>query len=73
MIRNTDITLAGNVRLKIFGTLRCASGKRMKSSNRVFFSSVQDARVNDFRPCGHCMPIEYKLWKNEFVQQQQRH
>ncbi|MBL7841640.1 MAG: metal-binding protein [Cyclobacteriaceae bacterium] len=72
MIRNKNITLAGNVRLKIYGLLNCASGKRMKTSNRVFFSSVKDAHMNNFRPCGHCMSTEYKLWKNEFIQQRQQ-
>jgi hypothetical protein len=29
-IKNKQITLAGNKKLKIYGTLNCASGKRMK-------------------------------------------
>ncbi|MDP3667251.1 MAG: Ada metal-binding domain-containing protein, partial [Sediminibacterium sp.] len=43
-------------------TLQCKSGKRMNRKNRVFFASESEAIKNDFRPCGHCMKIEYKKW-----------
>ncbi|HNC14171.1 MAG TPA: Ada metal-binding domain-containing protein [Cyclobacteriaceae bacterium] len=69
LIRNKNITYAGNVKLKIVGTLHCTSGKRMKRVNRVFFSSLQEAASNTFRPCGHCMRSEYQQWKNESIQQ----
>jgi hypothetical protein len=36
-IKNAEICLGGNRKLKIYGTLKCASGKRMKRENRVFF------------------------------------
>ena len=55
LIKNRGIILAGNSQLKIFGTLRCSSGKRMKKENRVFFTSKKEAIQNKFRPCGHCM------------------
>jgi methylphosphotriester-DNA--protein-cysteine methyltransferase len=55
LIKNHEIILAGNSQLKIFGTLRCSSGKRMKKENRVFFTSKKEAIQNKFRPCGHCM------------------
>ncbi|MBL7834147.1 MAG: metal-binding protein [Cyclobacteriaceae bacterium] len=71
MIRHKNITHAGNVKLKIVGTLRCTSGSRMKKVNRVFFSSLHEARSHRFRPCGHCMRDAYQLWKNEFIQQRQ--
>ena len=48
---------------KIYGTLTCASGKRMKVENRVFFGSEQEAIDAGYRPCGHCMPEKYKAWK----------
>jgi methylphosphotriester-DNA--protein-cysteine methyltransferase len=67
MIRNKNITHAGNVILKIVGTLNCTSGKRMKKANRVFFSSFGDATSGMFRPCGHCMRIAYQQWKNESI------
>jgi methylphosphotriester-DNA--protein-cysteine methyltransferase len=66
-IRQKRICLGGNLKLKIYGTLRCKSGKRMKKQNRVFFSSELEAIENNFRPCGHCMKSKYKIWKNGLV------
>lgn len=66
-IRRREIGLAGNVKLKIYGTLSCASGKRMKRKNRVFFTDKSEAIRNNFRPCGHCMRTEYQNWKNGTV------
>jgi methylphosphotriester-DNA--protein-cysteine methyltransferase len=63
-IRRKEIRLGGNAKLKIYGTLDCKSGKRMKRMNRVFFMSDQQARENGYRPCGHCMKNEYLIWKN---------
>ncbi len=59
-IRSKIIGFGGNNQLKIYGTLRCRSGKRMKRENRVFFSSENEAKKNGFRPCGHCMKTAYK-------------
>lgn len=56
---------AGNRRLKIYGTLRCNSGKRMKVENRVFFTSEQVALDAGYRPCGHCIHKAYKAWRNQ--------
>ena len=67
-IKNGRILFAGNINLKIYGTLKCASGKRMKRTNRVFFSSEKEALNLGYRPCGHCMKIAYQKWKNGFVQ-----
>jgi methylphosphotriester-DNA--protein-cysteine methyltransferase len=58
-----EILHGGNRILKIYGTLVCKSGKRMKKVNRVFFLSEQEAREHGYRPCGHCMPQSYKKWK----------
>jgi methylphosphotriester-DNA--protein-cysteine methyltransferase len=55
---------AGNSKLKIYGTLHCKSGKRLKVENRVFFHSEEDALKQGYRPCGHCMRKAYQLWKN---------
>lgn len=63
-IRNKTIRLAGNKMLKIFGTLHCVSGKRMKKEHRVFFSNVAEAHQLGFRPCGHCMREDYHQWKS---------
>lgn len=67
-IRNGIIVLGGNKQLKIYGTLHCASGKRMKRANRVFFASAEEAIKSGFRPCGHCMRSEYQIWKHGLVQ-----
>ncbi|HET9433524.1 MAG TPA: metal-binding protein [Chitinophagaceae bacterium] len=36
-IKSKQITFAGNKKLRIYGTLNCISGKRMKKENRIFF------------------------------------
>lgn len=54
-IRAGIITLAGNRKLKIYGSLTCASGKRMKRLNRVFFKTENEALVLGFRKCKRCM------------------
>jgi methylphosphotriester-DNA--protein-cysteine methyltransferase len=64
LIRTGKILFAGNIKLKIYGTLHCSSGKRMKKESRVFFASEQEAIQNGFRPCGHCMREVYLKWKN---------
>lgn len=64
-IKSRKITIAGNRKLKIYGRLSCISGKKMKKCNRVFFGSEQEAIDKGFRPCGHCMYVQYKKWKNE--------
>lgn len=62
-----EICYGGNRNLKIYGTLNCTSGKRMKRENRVFFTSEKEALQNEFRPCGHCIKQEYKKWKDGFI------
>lgn len=63
LVHERRIRYAGNLRLKVYGKLTCASGKRMKKVNRVFFSSEEEARHFGFRPCGHCMRKAYAEWK----------
>lgn len=67
MIRHQEIRSGGNQKLKIFGTLHCMSGKRMKRENRVFFSSETEAIEKGFRPCGHCLRDKYQKWKNGLI------
>ena len=62
-IQSGNIVLGGNRILKIYGTLNCSSGKRMKMRNRIFFCSEEEAIAAGYRPCGHCMKHEYKIWK----------
>lgn len=63
LIKAGSLRFAGNTKLKIYGLLSCASGKRMKRENRVFFTDEHEAKAAGFRPCGHCMPQEYRKWK----------
>ena len=53
--------------MKIYGMLNCKRGKRMKTTNRVFFVSEKEAVNNGFRPCGHCLNVLYKQWKHESI------
>ena len=39
----------------------------MKKQNRVFFTSIAEAKKHHYRPCGHCMRIDYEIWKNGLV------
>jgi len=64
LIRQNKIVLGGNSKLKIYGSLRCSSGKRMHRKNRVFFRSEAEAITNGYRPCGHCRKEKYRQWKN---------
>jgi methylphosphotriester-DNA--protein-cysteine methyltransferase len=63
LIRSRQIAFGGYRKAKIYGTLTCSAGKRMKLENRVFFKDEQEGLELGYRPCGHCMPEEYKLWK----------
>lgn len=62
-IHRREINFGGNKKLKIYGLLSCRSGKRMKISNRVFFTDEKEALENGYRPCGHCMKKAFKKWK----------
>jgi methylphosphotriester-DNA--protein-cysteine methyltransferase len=64
LIAAGEIKLAGNKKLKIYGTLKCVSGKRMRAENRVFFKNEEEAIAKGYRPCGNCLAAEYKIWKN---------
>ncbi|SMD00287.1 Ada metal-binding domain-containing protein [Pedobacter nyackensis] len=66
-IKNQEINLGGNRKLKIYGALSCRSGKKLKKENRVFFISETEAVQNGYRPCGHCMKEQYQRWKNGFT------
>ena len=63
LIKKAEIVLGGNKQLKIYGMLSCKSGIRMKTENRVFFGSEEEAISLGYRPCGHCMRNEYQHWK----------
>lgn len=63
LIHNGGINLGGYKKARIYGTLHCRSGKRMKIENRVFFKDEYQAISEGYRPCRNCMPEKYKLWK----------
>ena len=63
-LKQGKIKFASNARLKIYGTLHCSSGKRMHKQNRVFFKNEEQALKQGFRPCGHCLPAKYAIWKS---------
>ena len=63
LICDGKITLGGYSKAKIYGTLSCASGKRIKTKNRVFFTDEQEALAAGYRPCGNCQNALYKTWK----------
>lgn len=64
LINAKEISIGGNAKLKIYGTLNCSSGKRMKVENRIFFKDESEAILAGFRPCGHCMREKYLIWKS---------
>lgn len=66
LIKSKNIAWGANKNLKIYGTLACKSGKRMKKENRVFFTSENDALAYGYRPCGNCMREKYLEWKLKF-------
>lgn len=66
-IKRNEILFGGNLKMKIYGTLACKPGKRLKKENRVFFIDSTEAKALGFRPCGNCMRAEYKIWKNGLI------
>lgn len=62
-----EITFGGYFGGKIYGTLDCWSGKKMKRESRVFFRDEAEALELGFRPCGHCLKDKYQKWKDETV------
>jgi methylphosphotriester-DNA--protein-cysteine methyltransferase len=68
LVKTKNIRFGGNAKLKIYGTLDCRSGKRMKRDNRVFFASAAEAIATGYRPCGNCMRTDYLNWKDGLIQ-----
>ncbi|MEN7551711.1 Ada metal-binding domain-containing protein [Rapidithrix thailandica] len=64
-IKHQELCYGGNQKLKIYGSLHCKSGKRMRRETRVFFASEAEALEEGYRPCGHCMSEKYKQWKTK--------
>ena len=64
LIQQNKISLGGHRPGKIYGTLTCRTGKRMKPENRVFFRDELEALEQGYRPCAVCLPEKYKVWRN---------
>jgi methylphosphotriester-DNA--protein-cysteine methyltransferase len=64
LIRSKKIQWGGHKKLKVYGILSCASGKRMKRMHRVFFETEQEAIQLGYRPCGNCLRAKHRDWKN---------
>ena len=62
LVATGELKFGGNMRLKIYGTFSCTSGKRMRKQNRVFFKNEKEAKQSGFRPCGHCLREKYLQW-----------
>jgi hypothetical protein len=62
-------SVGGNARMKIYGRLDCASANRAVAGgntyqkHRVFFADEATAIAAGYRPCGNCMPQQYKIWR----------
>ena len=62
-------TFGGHRRNRIYGRLECKAARRALTfggsyaQQRVFFADEATARAAGYRPCGTCMPVEYKAWK----------
>ena len=63
LILGGHIRYGGNRKLRIYGRLDCASGRRMGRGTRVFFADEAAARAAGFRPCGHCLRAAYAQWR----------
>jgi methylphosphotriester-DNA--protein-cysteine methyltransferase len=59
------ITLGGNKKARIYGTLSCGAGKRLHREDRVFFVDEAEALAAGYRPCGNCMRERYVAWLAE--------
>lgn len=61
-------TLAGHQRGKRYGLLDCRAALQAIArggyvQHRVFFLNQSSAIAAGYRPCGVCMPAEYRQWK----------
>ena len=63
LIRSRETNYGGYKKTRIYGLLSCKSGKRMKTTNRVFFKNEQQAVSAGYRPCGACLPVGTKNGK----------
>ena len=62
--------LGGHRRNRIYGRLDCPAALRAIArggyvTNRVFFSTEEDARAAGYRPCAVCLSGAYTTWKEQ--------
>ncbi len=62
-LKSRAIEFGGYMKKKIYGTLTCSSGKRMRRESRIFFTDEVEALCMGYRPCGKCMGAKYTEWK----------
>jgi hypothetical protein len=59
--------LGGNSQDRIYGRLDCWSAiaaiPKGYPNIRVFFADEAAAIAAGYRPCGHCMQAQYRVWK----------
>jgi hypothetical protein len=60
-------TLGGHRRSRIYGRLDCPSALRALArggyrAHRVFFADQDSAVRAGYRPCGVCLPEQYRAW-----------
>lgn len=63
----TPGTVGGHRRGKIYGRLDCPTALRSIAKgqyveHRVFFADEEAAIAAGYRPCGHCLRLEYRQW-----------
>ncbi|MET0763885.1 MAG: Ada metal-binding domain-containing protein [Blastococcus sp.] len=61
-------TVGGHRRSRIYGRLDCPSALRALArggyrAHRVFFADEITAIQAGYRPCGACLPEQYRAWK----------
>lgn len=63
--------LGGNKMAKIYGRFDCFTANRAIKSgyaqHRVFFKDEEDAIAAGYRPCGNCMTVKYRAWRNGVI------
>jgi methylphosphotriester-DNA--protein-cysteine methyltransferase len=61
-------TLGGHRKTRVYGRLDCRAAQASLArghyvKHRVFFADEQAAVAAGFRPCGVCLPEQYRRWR----------
>ena len=62
-------TLGGHRGTKVYGRLDCRAAQASLArghyvKHRVFFADEETAVAAGFRPCGVCLPEQYRRWRS---------